>query len=161
VVGGDVIADAIAFFQAFDGMETGFRERAERVIELLRAPSTAYVLVASPKRDTVEEASFFAAKLAESGLSVSALVVNRMHPGFGTGDSAQARAGAGGDPARAALWRNLADLRQVHEREAEQVAGLAEEVAPAPVVTVPLLHDDVHDLVGLEAVGAHLFGTGT
>ena len=35
VVGGDVIEDAIAFFQAFDGMEAGFRERAERVLELL------------------------------------------------------------------------------------------------------------------------------
>lgn len=158
VVGGDVIADAIAFFQAFDGMETGFRERAVRVIELLSAPSTAYVLVASPKRDTVEEASFFAAKLAESGLAVSALVVNRMHPAFGAGDAAGARAAAEADPARAALWRNLADLRQVHEREAEQLAGLAEEVAPAPLATVPLLHDDVHDLAGLDAVGRHLFG---
>ena len=28
VVGGDVIDDAIAFFQAFDGMEAGFRDRA-------------------------------------------------------------------------------------------------------------------------------------
>ncbi len=31
VVGGEVLGDAIAFFQAFDGMEAGFRERAERV----------------------------------------------------------------------------------------------------------------------------------
>ena len=31
VVGGDVLADAIAFFQAFDGMETGFRDRADEV----------------------------------------------------------------------------------------------------------------------------------
>ena len=37
VVGGDVIDDAIAFFQAFDGMEAGFRDRAERVLELLAA----------------------------------------------------------------------------------------------------------------------------
>ena len=27
VVGGDVVDDAIAFFQAFEGMEEGFRER--------------------------------------------------------------------------------------------------------------------------------------
>ena len=45
VVGGEVLTDAIAFFQAFDGMEAGFRQRAERVLELLNAPDTAYVLV--------------------------------------------------------------------------------------------------------------------
>jgi anion-transporting ArsA/GET3 family ATPase len=56
VVGGDVIKDAIGFFQAFDGMEQGFKERAQRVLELLSSPVTAFVLVASPKRDTVQEA---------------------------------------------------------------------------------------------------------
>ena len=30
VVGGDVLADAVAFFQAFSGMETGFRDRRHR-----------------------------------------------------------------------------------------------------------------------------------
>ena len=38
VVGGDVVDDAIAFFQAFEGMEEGFRTRAARVEELLAAP---------------------------------------------------------------------------------------------------------------------------
>ena len=32
VVGSDVLADAVAFFQAFAGMESGFRQRAEDVI---------------------------------------------------------------------------------------------------------------------------------
>ena len=40
VVGGDVLADAIAFFQAFDGMETGFRRRADEVLALLRSDVT-------------------------------------------------------------------------------------------------------------------------
>ena len=34
VVGSDVLADSVAFFQAFAGMETGFRERADEVIAL-------------------------------------------------------------------------------------------------------------------------------
>jgi anion-transporting ArsA/GET3 family ATPase len=59
VVGGEVVDDAIAFFQAFEGMEEGFRRRAARVNELLAAPQTAFVLVASPRRDTVTEAHFF------------------------------------------------------------------------------------------------------
>jgi anion-transporting ArsA/GET3 family ATPase len=64
VIGGDVLADAIAFFQAFEGMETGFRRRADDVMALLRSDVTRYVLVASPQRDTVEEARYFAARAA-------------------------------------------------------------------------------------------------
>src|SRR5204862_2078424 len=48
VVGGDVVRDAIAFFQAFDGMEEGFKQRAEHVLRLLSAEETAFVLVAAP-----------------------------------------------------------------------------------------------------------------
>ena len=44
------------------------------------------------------------------------------------------------------------------EREEETLAGLAARVAPAPVVRVPLLDDDVHDLDGLALVGRHLLG---
>ena len=50
VVGADVFDDAIAFFQAFEGMEAGFKERADKVLQLLSDPSTAFVLVASPRR---------------------------------------------------------------------------------------------------------------
>ena len=35
--------------------------------------------------------------------------------------------------------------------------GLAAKVAPAPVVRVPFLATDVHDLDGLTTVGSHLF----
>src|SRR5690606_12127906 len=59
VVGGDALADAVAFFHAFTGMEAGFRARADDVQALLRDPATAYVLVASSRRDTAEEALYF------------------------------------------------------------------------------------------------------
>jgi anion-transporting ArsA/GET3 family ATPase len=163
VVGGDVLQDAIAFFQAFDGMEQGFRERAKRVVELLTAPDTAYVLVASPRSDTVEEASFFAKKLGENDVAIAALVVNRMHPTFGTGSAADAAAQAevhAGTPL-GALWANLADFRQVAEREREALVGLAGQVAPAPLITVPFLSSDVHDLDGLAQIGTHLFAEPT
>src|SRR5690606_36871204 len=85
VVGGDVVDDAIAFFQASEGMEEGFRQRAARVNELLAAPETAFVLVASPRRDTVEEAQYFADRLREGGIAVQGLIVNRVHPSFAVG----------------------------------------------------------------------------
>ena len=85
VVGAEVLEDAITFFTAFSGMEEGFKNRANIVFDLLASPRTAFVLVASPRRDTVEEADFFARRLAESGIAVRALIVNRMHPRFGEG----------------------------------------------------------------------------
>jgi anion-transporting ArsA/GET3 family ATPase len=160
VVGGEVLGDAISFFQAFDGMEAGFRERAERVLHLLDAPETAYVLVTSPRRESVEEADFFARRLADGQLVVAALIVNRMHPAFGTGDIATARAAAtehAGTPL-GALWANLADFRAVAASEEAQLGGLAAHVAPAPVVHVPVLRSDVHDLAGLDEVAAYVFG---
>ncbi|QXC60062.1 ArsA family ATPase [Aquihabitans sp. G128] len=160
VVGGEVFDDAIAFFQAFDGMEQGFKERAKLVLALLTSPSTAFVLVASPNRDTVAEARFFADKLAEADIPVAALVVNRMHPHF-TDDlpeALRARAETLKGTDLGGLYRNLADFALVAGREEEHLAGLAEQVEPAPVVRVPFLRSDVHDLTGLGLVADHLFG---
>jgi anion-transporting ArsA/GET3 family ATPase len=177
VVGGDVVDDAVAFFQAFEGMEEGFRQRAARVNELLAADGTAFVLVASPRRDTVEEAHFFAERLGEAGIAVRGLVVNRVYPAFGLGDDGGRGAGDDGPGAVTAmsaagaarraetlagtaiggLYRNLAEFQAVASREHAHLAGLAEAVAPAPVVWVPFLRSDVHDIAGLGEVAGYVF----
>ena len=51
VAGAEIVQDAVAFFQAFEGMEDGFRSRASAVHELLADPATAYVLVTSARPD--------------------------------------------------------------------------------------------------------------
>jgi anion-transporting ArsA/GET3 family ATPase len=150
VVGSEVLADAIAFFQAFDGMETGFRQRADEVTELLRASTTRFVLVASPRRDTADEAAFFADRLRESSLDVAALVVNRCTPDFGT-PAVRRRA------ADAALWANLDELNALAAAERIHIADLTARVGDAPVAWVPLLAGDVHDLEALHAIRALLF----
>jgi anion-transporting ArsA/GET3 family ATPase len=167
VVGGDVVDDAIAFFQAFEGMEEGFRQRAARVNELLAAPETAFVLVASPRRDTVEEAHYFADRLHEAGISVQGLIVNRVHPSFGasssTGVTSAVAAGTAeraetlADTDLGGLYRNLADFQEVASREQSHLAGLADAVAPAPVAWVPFLRSDVHDIAGMDEVARHVF----
>ncbi|MEL7207275.1 MAG: ArsA-related P-loop ATPase, partial [Actinomycetota bacterium] len=86
VVGTEVIDDVLGFFQAFEGMEDGFRARAAKVDALLEADGTHFVLVASPRRDTIAEAVFFAEQLRTAEVPISALVVNRMHPRFGAVD---------------------------------------------------------------------------
>ena len=159
VVGGEVLDDALAFFSAFQGMEEGFRARANDVLELLTDPSTSYLLVASPKRDTVEEAQFFADRLAEAGVPVRALIVNRMHPKF-TDEAPEAlrqRAEGLTGTELGDLYANLADFALVAAREEQHLEGLADSVAPAPVVRVPFLRSDVHDLAGLGELAGHLF----
>src|SRR5688572_24832465 len=128
VVGAEPINDVVAFFRAFEGMEEGFRDRAVHVLELLGGGDSSFALVTSPRRDAVEEASFFASKLAESDIPVDALIVNRVHPVFGEERPEGLRARAGtlagidGDDERrraaerlAALYWNLADFQEVAE----------------------------------------------
>jgi anion-transporting ArsA/GET3 family ATPase len=115
------------------------------------------VLVTSPRRDAIDEAEFFASELRATGRTVAALVVNRVHPRFGTGTAADADAQADGATGPAvAGWRNLAELRRVAEREAAQLAELRAGIGSAPTTQVPLLAADVHDLDGLRVVAREL-----
>ncbi len=162
VVGSDVLADSVAFFQAFAGMETGFRERADDVIALIRAPETSFVVVASARHDTIAEAVWFVDQLVEQGIDVTAAIVNRAHPAFGEGSAddaldASVDAAAAGAPGLAALWRNVADLRTLRERELAVIDPLAKVAGDERVVVLPLLDRDVHDLDGLRTIAAHLF----
>lgn len=168
VVGGDVLADAIAFFQAFDGMETGFRDRADRVMTLLRTPATRYVLVAAPQRDTIDEARYFAGRLAEAHIGVTALVVNRSTPVFAVPAVPRPRRP---DPVTAALWANHDELAATATAERAQLRALVRDITTRPdgadaadgahgavVRWVPMLDDDVHDLDGLGQIRRLLFG---
>lgn len=162
VVGSEVLADSVAFFQAFAGMETGFRERADDVVALIRAPETSFVVVASPHVDTITEAVWFARQLVDQGVGVSAAIVNRAQPacGDGTASAAAAEAAAcdaAGDRDLAALWANVAHLRRLREAELTTLQPLVDIVGVDDLSIVPLLDADVHDLAGLGTMVEHLF----
>jgi anion-transporting ArsA/GET3 family ATPase len=155
VAGAEIVQDAVTFFQAFEGMEEGFRTRADHMRRLLARRTTAFVLVTSPRADSVAEAGWFADKLNESGLAVEGLVVNRVRPSFGDVDELPA-APPGSD--LAVLVANLRDQQQVHRREQATLERIVTEVAPSPVVHVPLLDVDVHDVDGLSEIANCIFG---
>ncbi len=129
----EVIEDAIAFFQAFQGMEEGFRNRAHHVDELLTATVTRFVLVASPRRDTLEEAVFFADALQGAGIEISALIVNRMHPRFAPSlaEAARERAETLAGTAIGDHYANLADFQLIASREERHLDGLVGKVGDA------------------------------
>lgn len=171
VVGSEVVNDIVAFFRAFEGMEEGFRERAKKVVTLLGEPTTRFVLITSPRRDAVEEARFFAEKIGDHNLAVDALIVNRVHPRFGTEHASGLRARAAslrdlrvsGKEAVAARTRlatqydNLADFNEIAEREESHLETVRVRVGSAAVAFVPYLAHDVYDFDALAAVGRILF----
>ncbi len=90
---------------------------------------------------------------------MAARAIRRRGPAQATRAATAARAAAAADvDGLGALWANLADFRQVAAAEQAQLGGLATHVAPAPVVYVPVLRSDVHDLDGLAEVASHVFG---
>jgi anion-transporting ArsA/GET3 family ATPase len=135
---------------------------------LLAADETAFVLVTSPRRDAVEEAEFFASRLADGEYAVDALVVNRMHVQYCDIDPATLRARGDelaahdGEAATrlAARYTNLADFEDVALRERAELSGLENRIGDASVAHVPELGHDVHDFTALRAVAEHLMSVG-
>ena len=165
VVGGAVVSDTISFFQAFAGMEQGFRRRANATLAALHEQTTAWVLVTTPHPDALEETMFLADQLKARGLRVSAVVANRIAPTFSPvpgrltmkGGTAAAR------NARDAL-NALRDAAEASSIEAEQgnerLRTLTDRFAPScEIARVPLLANDVHDLSALEHIAQALAGT--
>jgi anion-transporting ArsA/GET3 family ATPase len=166
VIGTEVVDDIVAFFRAFEGMEAGFRERAARVRALLADRGAAFVLVTSPRRDAIDEAQFFAKRLEDDRRSVAALVVNRVHPAFGSelSEGLRLRADKLRDSALtepgtrlAALYDNLADFNEIAARERGHLTDLTARIGPAAVAYVPFMAHDVHDLAALSEIGDAIF----
>jgi anion-transporting ArsA/GET3 family ATPase len=156
VVSASVVDDAIEFFAAFDGMEEGFRGRAVAVHNLLIAEDTAFVLVTVPRNDTVDDAATFIETLAEADIAVDAIVVNRVHPSFGS----DRLDGLGNGPL-APFISVLHDSQTVAVGQDTVLATLTDELPAGAVVKIPFLDTDVHDLDGLASLAQWLTPEGT
>ncbi len=172
VIGAEVVDDIVAFFRAFEGMEEGFRERAMSVRALIAESTTQFVLITSPRRDAVEEAEYFAERIGDHGYRVSGLIVNRVHPRFGSehGDTLRSRAAAlRGLPAtetapasardRLSQYLDvLADFQSVGSRERHNLDGVQLRLGRgAAVAFVPFLARDVHSIEALDEIAALIF----
>jgi anion-transporting ArsA/GET3 family ATPase len=173
VTGMDLLQDLASFFREFEGMYDGFKERAEQVLELLRAPSSRFVVVTSPEPPPLREAKFFLERLEQEGLHAAGVVVNRIRPEVprDPSDAALHRAveRLAGDPeddaaatadpddlALAGALRVLADVRNLASRQRRDVAAALYGVEVPALVDVPLLGGDVHDLDGLDTIARTL-----
>jgi anion-transporting ArsA/GET3 family ATPase len=161
VTGVDLLQDLSDFFTSFGDMADGFRERSKAVRELLGDERTTFLLVTSPAHEAVEETSFFRDKLEEGGMPFGGVLVNRMHV-----EADLPAAGADVEPDLTALLdeklahkvvANFDDFHALAVRDRENVERLAGDIGERPLIVVPYLDDDVHDLDGLRRINEHLF----
>ena len=114
---------------------------------------------------SLEEAGFFVQRLGEAGMHAEAVVANRWHPereGLPPRAEEAAELLASGDaPARATAALLVDRIRREPQRisEAEAMRSFAKLHGSIPILTIPELADDVHDMAGLRRVGAHLFAS--
>jgi len=186
LLGAQVLRDAQTFITAFDSMFGGFRERADATYRLLQTPGTSFIVIAVPEPDALREASYFVERLAEGRMPLAGLILNRVHSAGGCRlsaarsvalaeslESTSTTSGQNGPVAEAssahyqahspyavtaAALRLHASRMSLGERE-RRVAGAFTSAHPAvPVLEVPALPEDVHDLAGLRRVGGFFAG---
>ena len=163
LTGVDLLQDLSVFFRALGGLIEGFRERAEGVKALLGDPATTFLVVTSPEREPVEEAIFFRGKLRDArmpfGGARSSTACTRCAapawsptPSWPSCASRSARRWpprSRGRGPRSSCWPTATPRLSSTWPSAR--------ASDRPIV-VPQLDGDVHDVDGLVAVHAHLFG---
>jgi anion-transporting ArsA/GET3 family ATPase len=159
ILGGQLLADASAFVQAFDTMFGGFRERATATYALLRSPGTAFLVVATPEPDALREAAYFVDRLRTEDMPLAGLVLNRTHPVLAPLSATRARDAAdelSAAPLAAAVLRLHADRVDRASREDRLLARFSRAHPAVAVARVPAVAGDVADLAGLREIGARL-----
>lgn len=171
IVGTQLLTDMQTFVAALDTMFGGFRERAEQTYAMLADKGTAFLVVATPERDALREASFFVDRLADDRMPLAAVVVNRVQMTYVPSVSA-ARASAAAEvvdeiPPRAAGWepadtaallRLHASVAELGSRHATAIAGFTSRHPEVPLVQVAAAAHDVNDIEELRQIGAELTG---
>lgn len=167
LTGGAFLEDVAHFLVEFNAVLGGFRRRAEEVEALLRDPAVGFVVVVTPEPGVVDEGLEFVRRLRGAGMPLAALVVNRVRNAprssldrieeqFREVIGPQAIPASELRTSADALHRTCRDLRVLGESDALEIGRLRETEPGAPLLSVPLLVHDVHDLRGLSLVAERL-----
>ncbi len=160
------LVEVSEFFTSMSGLFEGFEPRVRRVYELLRSSETAFTLVATPEEQVLSEAEYFCNKMRELGMSLKAVVFNRVHRETGGGrhalrpeDVVRLMTRLLGEPAVAAsLAENFNCYEAIGRGDGLRMEAfrrlLAKDVA---VAEVPNFNSDVHSLADLRAMHPFLF----
>jgi len=167
VLGAAMLSDLQTFVNALDTMFGGFRERADQTYALLKEGGTAFVVVATPERDALREASFFIDRLEQEGMPLAGVVINRVTRLAASGLSGSRAAAAADELAdsdsptaatTAGILRMHAERAEAAARHTAMARRFSSGHAGVPMVQVPAAATDIHDVEGLRTVGASLAG---
>jgi len=167
IIGTEVLRDLSAFVGALETMFGGFRERSQKTYELLKTPGTAFVVVAAPEPDALREASYFVDRLSAESMPLAGLVLNRVRTSRAPRLSAERAEVAADTLDEAGEHEVTAAVLRVHAALAHQAARdrrMRDRFSSArpgvPLVEVPALPTDVHDLDGLRRVAGSMSAYG-
>jgi anion-transporting ArsA/GET3 family ATPase len=163
VTGVDLISDLSTFFALLGDMTEDFSRRAAQVERMLKAPTTAFLLVTSAQAPAIDEAIWFRRTLTEGGLPFAGVIVNRVHHDV-LGDAEPVELGAAladelTPDLAARVAANFADYHRLARRDSRNLARLGNELGGEPLLLVPHLDDDVHDINGLLRMHRYLFAS--
>jgi anion-transporting ArsA/GET3 family ATPase len=169
VIGAQMLRDVQTFVAAFDTMFGGFRERAEDTYQLLQTPGTSFLVIATPEPDALREASYFVERLSQDRMPLAGLILNRVHrspaarlsaarslaaaEALQPGGPGQPAGDDGGDALTVIALRLHAERMQVTAAERRLTQRFTAAHPGVPVARLPAQPEDVHDLVGLRAIG--------
>jgi anion-transporting ArsA/GET3 family ATPase len=163
VTGIDLLTDLSTFFQLLGDMTKDFSLRAAQVEKMLRADTTAFLLVSSAQREPIDEAIWFRRTLEDGGLPFSGVVVNRFHHDLLGANEPEDVDQALDDVLHSKLAKRVAEnFRDYHvlaHRDQQNVARLKAELGGHPLLLVPHLDDDIHDIDGLLRMRRYLFAS--
>lgn len=160
LAGPQLVQDVLAFFRSLAQLEGGLRRRAAEVADLLRAPSTSFVVVTSPRAEAVGEAVHLVEALRTRGFSLGGIVANLVHPvpeSFAAVSAAEVavleRLGDGPLADHVTWHRRLTALAASERSELDELRRVGGET---PLVELPLLDVDIHDVEGVTLLARRL-----
>jgi anion-transporting ArsA/GET3 family ATPase len=163
VTGVDLLSDLSTFFQLLGDMTDDFRRRAEGVEQMLRADTTAFMLVTSAQSEPIDEAIWFRRTLTRGKFPFAGVIVNRVHhdvlAGGAPEDVAPLLAGELEGDLVSRVLQNLHDYHVLASRDGRNITRLQDELEGQPLLLVPHFDDDVHDIDGLLRVHHYLFAS--
>jgi anion-transporting ArsA/GET3 family ATPase len=157
--GGDTIRALAEFVMHFQGMYDGFRERSLAVRTLLASPEVAFVLVSVARSREVDALLRFRDELAKGGLTTRGVVLNRVRQlPFAPSDEARLEERLHAtlpDPAaRAAVMADLREEQTLALQDQAAMEALRVRLPHTPLVALPELPLDAHDLESLARLQA-------
>lgn len=160
VVGAEVVSDAMDFFQAFAGIEEGFKGRASQVQEVLHSEETSFFLVTSARRAALKESAEMARRLSNSNLRLRVTVVNRLTPDFSSGAIPTESPTAEGTAEELKfLSQNLDTLLRMRHSELANLREAYPEDSTMPLLLIDTLPSEITSVDALSAIGAQVLSS--